>query len=97
QDLNTLMAHRKDASHWNAGYENNQAKLLRRIVDERRKELILRGIRWGDLRRYTNTEFAHPIYRKLGSSEFQLLPGGDGYVLPIPHEVVEINNLQQNP
>lgn len=60
-------------------------ELLVRILEERRKELVFRGIRWMDLRRLNqDPEFAVTLRRTVAGKEYVLLPQGEGYTSPIP-------------
>ena len=60
-------------------------ELLVRILEERRKELVFRGIRWMDLRRLNqDPEFAVTIRRTVAGKEYVLIPEGEGYTTPIP-------------
>jgi len=71
--------------------------LLDSIVVERRRELVLRGIRWEDLRRLNKEErFAETLTRKLGERTFTLEPGSKRYVWPLPLEAVQVGGYEQN-
>lgn len=70
--------------------------LLSRILDERRKELIFRGTRWSDLKRYSHAEdfelvrmLADGIY-KLRSEELR------NFCFYIPQSVIDRGNVVQN-
>lgn len=71
---------------------------LKYILDERRKELVLRGsLRWSDLRRLNSEpEFAKPLVRKLGTREYHLPPNDKRYAFLIPPSVVTMTGIQQN-
>lgn len=67
------------------------------VLEERRKELVYRGLRWTDIRRL-NLEGANiTLKRVVGSNTYTLPPGDSRYVLLIPKEVLSLSNLQQNP
>ncbi|MEB2787188.1 RagB/SusD family nutrient uptake outer membrane protein [Algoriphagus persicinus] len=67
-------------------------KLLRKVLEERRKELVYRGIRWLDLRRLNqDIEFGVTIDRGENDSEAVLLPNSEGYVFPIPPRELNLN------
>lgn len=66
--------------------------LLKRILEERRKELVFRGVRWMDLRRLNqDPEWAVTLRRVVSGKEMVLEPGGSGYTVPIPPREL-INN-----
>lgn len=97
-DLNTLLVTR-----WRQGtfipYTAEDADgALVLILEERRKELPFRGLRWGDLRRLHREErFARPLSRTLNGKTYTLSPGDARYVFPIPRKVVESGGIAQNP
>lgn len=71
---------------------------LRKILDERRKELLFRGLRWSDLRRLNkDTRFQKTLYRILSGTTYTLPPNDLRYVLLIDQRVINNSNLQQNP
>ncbi|WP_339708312.1 RagB/SusD family nutrient uptake outer membrane protein [Algoriphagus aquimarinus] len=66
--------------------------LLNRVLEERRKELLFRGIRWMDLRRLNqDPEFAITLKRMVQGEEKILLPGAGGYTVPIPDRELDNN------
>lgn len=74
----------------------DKERLLNRILEERRKELIYRGIRWGDIRRL-NVEGADiRLVRKIGEDIYTLEPDDDRSVFPIPHNVIISSGIPQN-
>lgn len=73
-------------------------ELLEVIKAERRKELVFRGVRWLDLKRYNLlANEAITISRGYNEGGSQLLPLDQKYVIPIPPLEMELNPLQQNP
>lgn len=71
--------------------------LLRKIIEERRKELIFRGVRWEDLRRLNqDPDFRKTLIRSINDKEYRLVPGDPRYVWPIPDEVIRISGIEQN-
>lgn len=71
---------------------------ITKILAERRKELVLRGIRWSDLRRL-NKEAQHTVTltRFVNGQQKTLAPNSPLYVLQIPPEVILLSGIQQNP
>ncbi|WP_339880593.1 RagB/SusD family nutrient uptake outer membrane protein [uncultured Algoriphagus sp.] len=83
EDLRYLLANRYEEGLVLEGLTGRA--LLEKILEERRKELLFRGIRWMDLRRLNqDPEFAITITRTVQGEEKTLLPGGEGYTVPIP-------------
>lgn len=73
-------------------------EVLRSILAERRKELVLRGRRWADLRRLNDDpDLAVTVTRTVGGKNYSLLPGSPRYAFPLPDYVISAYNLEQNP
>lgn len=76
----------------------DETDALRKIFVERRKELILRGLRWTDLRRLNqDPRFAVTLKRTIAGKEYTLEPNSSGYTFPFPKEAVERSEIKQNP
>lgn len=99
-DLNTLLKTR-----WNAAFADVTASsaddALAKILVERRKELLMRGLRWTDLRRLNkDTRFKKDLVRKQtvnGVPVTFTLPANDPrYTLLIPQEVITLSGIAQN-
>ncbi len=96
-DLNTLMRKR-----WHGPYTNisvsSAEEALAVILAERRKELVLRGVRWSDLRRLNrDPRFAQTFTRSFNSKTYSLEPNSYQYTFPIPEDIIQFTNMQQNP
>lgn len=84
-DLNRLMANRWQKDKYKPVSINNPQELLEKIVGERRKELVARGIRWGDLKRLNQeVRFEKVLKRNVNGKEYTLLPHDSRYALPLP-------------
>jgi len=96
-DLNTLLRTR-----WVTGtYTNMTAttadEALGKILIERRKELLMRGLRWTDLRRLNHeSRFAKTLSRTIGGTVYTLPPNDLRYTLLIPDEVILNAGITQN-
>jgi len=66
------------------------------ILEERRKELAFRGIRWTDLRRLNQEGHNIVLKRNLISATFTLTPNSKLYVLPIPPDVLAQSGIPDN-
>lgn len=97
-DLNTLMEKRwKNNGTWIPFTTASSQDALIIILQERRKELIQRGLRWADIKRL-NKEGANIILkRELNSTVYILSPNSPRYALPIPEDVIAITGMIQNP
>jgi len=71
---------------------------LNKILTERRKELLMRGLRWTDLRRLNKeTAFATTLSRIVNGTTYTLPPNDPGYVFRIPLSVINFTGIEQNP
>lgn len=97
QDLNHLLKARWDSSFTPLA-ASDADDALRKVLTERRKELVFRGLRWTDLRRLNmDPRFADTLTRVVNGQTYTLLPGSQHYVLPIPDNEIEVSGIQQNP
>lgn len=71
--------------------------LLKKVLLERQKELIWRGLRWDDIKRF-NKEGANIILtRNLNGLIYTLSANDVRYVFPIPINEINISRIPQNP
>ncbi|MDN3588055.1 RagB/SusD family nutrient uptake outer membrane protein [Pedobacter aquatilis] len=97
QVLNTLLQKRYIKSGYRSRSAKNQTEALSQILSERRKELVLRNMRWSDLRRLNlDPKFATTLSRNINGTTFTLAPNDIKYTLPIPSEVIGLSGMQQN-
>lgn len=95
--LNQLLAKRYKTGTYTPASASNQEEALSIILQERRKELLFRGIRWTDLRRLNlETSTAKTLYRKLNGTVYQLEPNSPNYTLPIADDVIKLSGIPQN-
>lgn len=103
RDLNALLRSRwqKNANGTSTYIDrsgNNQATLLTTVLEERRKELCFRGIRWTDLRRLNRDDrFKTTITREIDGLTYTLSPGSLRYTFPLDDKEINQGGLQQNP
>jgi tetratricopeptide (TPR) repeat protein len=99
-DLNTLLEKRwrkLDDSHFVPITADNETKALKIILEERRKELVTRGLRWSDLRRLNmDPRFQVTLERTYNGEIYQLLPDDKRYTFPIPQDEIDRSGLEQN-
>ncbi|MGS2762932.1 RagB/SusD family nutrient uptake outer membrane protein [Sinomicrobium sp. M5D2P9] len=98
-DLNTLLSHRWSSDAEFKPYEAANAEdALVLVLNERRKELIFRGLRWTDLRRLNKEDrFKVTLTRTINGQTYTLPPNDPRYALPLPDSETVLNRLQQNP
>ncbi|RYE50331.1 MAG: RagB/SusD family nutrient uptake outer membrane protein, partial [Sphingobacteriales bacterium] len=101
-DLNALMEKRWVRGKFKPFTAASPEDALTKILIERRKELIMRGVRWSDLRRLNkDPRFAKTLKRVLingtDTKTYTLLPGDPRYILKIPADVIALTGMEQNP
>ena len=95
--LNKLLVKRWDADIFipYSFADNNVA--LNTILEERRKELVFRGLRWSDIKRLNREGYNITLTRTVNGHTITLPSNDLRYAIAIPEEVVEISGIQQNP
>lgn len=69
---------------------------INKILIERRKELLFRGLRWIDIKRL-NKEGKNIILKRLpGGQTYTLSPNDDRYALALPIDIIQITGVPQN-
>lgn len=97
-DLNTLLEARLESGNFVPFTAASADEALNIILEERRKELLFRGLRWTDLRRLNQEpEHAKTLYRTVDGVEYSLPPNDPRFVYPIPVQEMEISGIEQNP
>lgn len=72
--------------------------VISKVLEERRKELIFRNVRWSDLKRLNaDPARATTLKRTVLGVEYTLQPGSPRFALPIPASVINATGMQQNP
>lgn len=102
KDLNDLLRSRYQEVSGISTYvdftSSSQDEALVRVIEEREKELVLRNVRWTDLRRLNNDiRFKKTFKRVIAGETFFLEPGSYKYTFPIPTDVITLSGIDQNP
>lgn len=96
-DLNVLMKNRWDNSVPFPTITATSAEdALEKILVERRKELVYRGLRWSDLRRFNLEGRNITLERNVNDQQYLLPPNDPRWVLMIPDEVINRTGMPQN-
>lgn len=96
-DLNALLQMRMKTGTFISVTAASPQEALAKILVERRKELLFRGIRWMDIKRLNKEAASITQKRILNNSTYTLLPNALGYALPIPEYVIMQSGMPQNP
>ena len=73
------------------------SEALEIILTERRKELLMRGLRWADIKRLNKENKGILLKRKINDKTYQLLPNANYYALKIPIDVIQRTNIDHYP
>lgn len=95
--INRLLDHRMEMGSFE-GFDINQIdNILDAVLDERRKELLLRGVRWMDVKRLNKEGRNISLRREVGNDIYALQANDLRFALPLPDDVVELSKMPQNP
>lgn len=96
-DLNFLLKNRYKSDRFTP-YASNRIELVTaKILEERRKELVMRDLRWMDLRRLNLEGAGITLERNVGNRKYTLLANDLRYTLPIPEDIIAMTGIPQNP
>jgi tetratricopeptide (TPR) repeat protein len=96
-DLNTLLAKRYKAGTFTPINVSTASDALAVILKERRMELLMRGLRWFDLKRLNKEGAGILLNRNVNGQLYTLAPNDPRYALPIPDDIIQMTGIPQNP
>jgi hypothetical protein len=97
-DLNQLMVKRWNKAIAYIPYQSNQQEtVINWILEERRKELLMRGLRWVDIKRLNHIGANISLTRNMNGNSKVLKPNDLRFALPIPEDVIRLSGMEQNP
>ncbi|AYO58010.1 hypothetical protein CO230_07660 [Chryseobacterium sp. 6424] len=76
---------------------STQEDALEIVLTERRKELILRGLRWADIKRLNLQGKNIVLNRNVNGQSYILQPNDLKYAIAIPEDIIKLTGMQQNP
>ncbi|KKO89067.1 hypothetical protein AAW12_23200 [Sphingobacterium sp. Ag1] len=94
--MNDLLIRRYAKGKYNPIESMDSKALLALILDERRKELVWRGLRWTDLKRLNKEGGGIELKRQVGAQNFTLPANGNRYTFPIPDDEIAFSHIMQN-
>ncbi|WP_432328170.1 RagB/SusD family nutrient uptake outer membrane protein [Mucilaginibacter sp. P25] len=96
--LNTLLKNRWKTGTFVPFTASGADEALLIVLKERKKELLLRGLGWTDLRRLNKEpRFAVTLRRTVAGVTYTLPPNDPRYAFPIPDIEIKLGGLTQNP
>lgn len=75
---------------------HNSSEALSIVLQERRKELIWRCLRWQDLKRLNKEGSNITLSRRVNGQNYQLTPNDPRWVFPIPDDEILSSGIEQN-
>lgn len=96
-DLNTLLIKRWKTGTFIPFTASTPVEALDLILLERRKELLMRGLRFIDIKRLNKEGLNNILLRNINNTTYSLPPDDLRYALPIPEDVIALSGMQQNP
>lgn len=94
-ELNALLKTRWKTGFFTPLTASSQAQVLQLILQERRKQLITRGLRWTDLRRLNQDPITRvTLTRELNGNTYELLPNSLRYTFELPNDEISTKVIQ---
>ncbi len=94
--LNQLLEKRWKSGTFIPLSANSPGEALETVLKERRKELLIRGLRWPDLKRFNRDGANIILTRTVNGSSYSLLPNDPRYAIAIPEEIIDLTGIPQN-
>lgn len=95
--INRLLAYRTEKESFIPHAHVSDGRLLDFVLNERRKELLMRGVRWMDVKRLNKEGMNIRLTRQVNGGTY-VLPANDlRFALPLPEQVVQLSGMEQNP
>ena len=95
--LNSLLSTRYKYGTYIPQQSQDSQEVLSKIIGERRKELVMRDIRWQDIKRLNKEGAGINIKRILGGQIYELSANSPRFALPFPAYIIQMTGMKQNP
>jgi len=95
--LNKLLITRWKAGTFIPFTANNSQDALSLILKERRKELLMRDLRWQDIKRLNKEGANISIKRIIDDQTYVLQANSPKFALPLPEYIIKMTGMPQNP
>ncbi len=94
--LNKLLSKRYKTGQFTDYTFSSRETALDVIYRERRKTLIFRGLRWGDIKRLNREGLNITLRREVNGDLLTLKPQDRRFAMPIPEGVISLSEVSQN-
>jgi hypothetical protein len=94
--LNTLLSKRYKSGTYIPFTDLQGEEGLQTILKERRKELLMRGLRWIDIKRLNKEGANIVLKREIAGQYYSLQPNANYYALPLPADIIKASGIEQN-
>lgn len=95
-DLNTLLETRWRKEVFRPFTADTDDEALELILIERRKELLMRGLRWVDVKRLNAQSEGIGLKRFVNGELIELKPNDNMFALPLPVDIISVTGMPQN-
>lgn len=95
--LNSLLVKRYNKNSFIPYSFSSKEDALDIVLEERRKELVMRGLRWSDIKRLNRDGANIVLNRTTNNQQYSLAPNDNKYAIAIPEELIQISGIEQNP
>lgn len=95
-DLDTLLIRRYKTGTFIPLTAGSQSDALNMVLNERRKELVTRGLRWMDIKRLNKEGRNIILNRMVNGQTYTLKANANFYALPLPDDIIKITGMPQN-
>lgn len=95
--LNSLLVKRWKAGTFIPVTVGDDQSALNKILIERRKELLMRDLRWMDIKRLNKEGANISLLRIVNGITYTLKPNDNKFALPLPATIIQISGMDQNP
>lgn len=96
-DLNRLLLKRWKTGTFVPFTADSPNQAVNMILLERRKELLMRGLRWMDIKRLNKEGAGISLNREINGVFYNLPPNDPRFALPLPEYLIELTGMPQNP
>ncbi|MCJ0741851.1 RagB/SusD family nutrient uptake outer membrane protein [Pedobacter montanisoli] len=96
QDLNLLLRNRYKTGTFVPYTLANTTDVLKLVLEERRKELLMRNLRWADIKRLNILGAGITLERTVNGQTYLLPANSPRFAAPIPEVVIELSGMPQN-